>query len=66
MSQDSVEETGGEGGLGTEQTEDKDDEEKLEREKTLLNTKNPDGKNSPSHGEALHHAEGFAEGRRCY
>ena len=39
MSQDSVEETGGEGGLGTEQTEDKDDEEKLEREKTLSNLK---------------------------
>ena len=73
MSQDSVEETGGEGGLGTEQTEDKDDEEKLEREKTLLNlkkkqvnTKNRDDKNLPSHGEALHHAEGFAEGRRRY
>ena len=39
MSQDGVEETGGEGGLGTKQTEDKDDEEKLEREKTLLNLK---------------------------
>ena len=39
MSQDGVEETGGEDGPGTEQTEDKDDEEKLEREKTLLNLK---------------------------
>ena len=69
MSQEGVEETGGEDGPGTEQT----DEEKLEREKTLLNlkkkkenTKNRDDKNSPSHGEALHHAEGFAEGRRRY
>ena len=39
MSQDGVEETGSEDGPGTEQTEDKDDEEKLEREKTLLNLK---------------------------
>ena len=39
MSQDGVKETGGEDGPGTEQTEDKDDEEKLEREKTLLNLK---------------------------
>ena len=68
-----VEETGSEDVPGTEQTENKDDEEKLEREKTLLNlkktkenTKNRDDKNSPSHGEALHHAEGFAEGRRRY
>ena len=68
-----AEETGGENGPGTEQTENKDDEEKLEREKELLDlkktketTKNRDDKNSPSHGEALHHAEGFAEGRRRY
>ena len=39
MSQDGVEETGGEGGTGTKQTEGKDDEKKLEREKTLLNLK---------------------------
>ena len=73
MSQDGVEETGSEDGPGTEQTEDKDDEEKLEREKTAFesektkeNTKNRDDKNSPSHGEVLHHAEGFAKGRRRY
>ena len=34
-----VEETGSEDVPGTEQTENKDDEEKLEREKTLLNLK---------------------------
>ena len=34
-----VEGTGGEDGPGTEQTENKDDEGKLKREKTLLNLK---------------------------
>ena len=34
-----AEETGGENGPGTEQTENKDDEEKLEREKVLLDLK---------------------------
>lgn len=63
MSQDGVEETGGKDGPGTEQTEDKDDEEKLEREKTLLNLKKTK-ENTKNRDEALHHAEGFAEGRR--
>ena len=57
MSQDCVEQTGSKDGPGTEHTEDKDDEEKLEREKTPLNlkkktkenTKNRDDKDSPSH-----------------
>ena len=39
MNPASVEETGSEDVPGTEQTENKDDEEKLEREKTLLNLK---------------------------
>ncbi|KAK2547241.1 hypothetical protein P5673_032904 [Acropora cervicornis] len=39
MSQEGVEETGGKDGPGPEQTDDKDDEENLEREKTLLNLK---------------------------
>ena len=39
MSQDGVEETGGKDGAGTKQTKDKDDEETLERENTLLNLK---------------------------
>ena len=39
MNPASAEETGSEDVLGTEQTENKDDEEKLEREKTLLNLK---------------------------
>ena len=59
MSQDGVEETGGEDDPGTEQTEDKDDEEKLEREKTLLNLKKQKRIRKTEMTKIRHHMEKF-------
>ena len=61
MSQDGVEETGGEDGPGTEQTEDKDDEEKLEREKRLLNLKKQKRIRKTEMTKIRHHMEKFCD-----
>ena len=57
MNQDGVEETGGEDGSGTEQIENKDDEEKLEREKTLLNLKKQKRTRKTEMTKIRHHME---------
>lgn len=57
MNQDGVEGTGGEDGPGTEQTENKDDEEKPEREKTLLNLKKQKRLRKTEMTKIRHHME---------
>lgn len=52
-----AEETGGENGPGTEQTENKDDEEKLEREKVLLDLKKQKRLRKTEMTKIRHHME---------
>lgn len=57
MSQDGVEETGGKDGAGTKQTKDKDDEETLERENTLLKLKKQKRLRKTEMKKIRHHME---------